>query len=62
MDIKDLPKIKDTKEKSKKTFFLSIEAAKVYTEGKNKGVDTTKICTDALEKALLDIKHLIITK
>ncbi len=62
MDIKleSLPKIKDSKEKIKKTFLLTPEAVEVYEKAKVlKGIDTTKMCTDALETTLLSIKHLV---
>lgn len=60
LDINSLPKIKDSKEKIKKTFLLTPESVEVYEKAKVlKGIDTTKLCTDAVEKTLQSIKHLL---
>lgn len=60
MELKDLPKLKDTKDKFKKTFLLTEEAVKIYVQGKEKlNIDTTKLCTDAIENSLLSIRHLL---
>jgi len=60
MELNELPKLKDTENKFKKTFLLSEEAVRIYVQAKQKlNVDTTKLCTDAIENSLLSIKHLL---
>ena len=59
MNISELPKLKSSKEKVKQTFCLSREAYEVYVMAKAKGYDSTLIVSNAIEKALFDIKSLI---
>jgi hypothetical protein len=60
MELKDLPKIKGSKAKIKKTFNISKEAIEVYEKAKEyHDIDTPGMCTQAIEKAMLSIKHLI---
>ena len=60
MNINSLPKIKDSKVKIRKTFLITEHAAEVYVQAKNKlGIDTTKMCTDAIEKIMNDISKLM---
>ena len=61
LTINDLPTIKDSKEKFKKTLLLSKDANEIYEKGKAlKGIDTPRLCADAVEKAMLSIKHLVL--
>ena len=58
-----MPKVKDSKIKIKKTFLITEQAADVYVQAKNKlGIDTTKLCTDAIEKVMADVKKLMSTQ
>lgn len=60
MELKDLPKIKGYKSKVKKTFNITKEAAEIYELAKEQhDIDTTDMCTQAIEKAMLSIKHLV---
>ncbi len=60
MDINSLPKVKDSKLKVRKTFLITESAADVYMQAKNKyGIDTTRLCADAIEKVMADVKKLI---
>lgn len=57
------PKLKDIKEKQKKTFMLSAEVCEIYVKAKYKlGIDTTQVCTEAIERALLKIKPFLENK
>ncbi len=49
----ELRKSKDSKNKVKKTFNLSIEAVKAYVALKNDNYDVTDFCTQVLESRLL---------
>lgn len=63
MDINSVPKVKDSKIKIKKTFLITEQAADVYVQAKNKlGIDTTKLCTDAIEQVMADVKKLMSTQ
>lgn len=55
--------VKDSKVKIKKTFLLTEQAADVYVQAKNKlGIDTTKLCVDAIEKVMSDVSKLMATQ
>lgn len=57
MDLKNLPKLKESKTKIKMTFCLSKEAYETYILLKNKGYDSTKVVTDAIEKTMNELKE-----
>lgn len=60
LEIKDLPKTKDSKLKIRKSFNLSAEAVEIYEKARIVGIDSSGYIQDKIEKALLDIKHLVL--
>jgi hypothetical protein len=62
MNINSVPRLKDTKLKIKKTFAITESAADTYVKAREHGIDTTKMCSDALEKTLAGIRELITKK
>jgi len=60
IEMKDLPKTKDSKLKSRKSFNLSTEAVEIYEKAKNVGIDSSGYIQDKIESALRDIKHLVL--
>lgn len=56
MNLKDLPKLKESKNKIKMTFCMTREAYDTYSLLKNKGFDAPKVVTDLIEKTLMDLK------
>jgi hypothetical protein len=60
MDLKDFPKIKDAKNKVRKTFLISEDHAHVYVMAREKlNIDTPKICNDAISNALESVKLML---
>lgn len=63
MDLKNLPMLKDTKTKIKKTFNLSHEAHEIYVRAKNeKNIDVSAVVSKAIEDTLLSIKPILDVK
>lgn len=54
--LENLPKTKDVKDKIRKTFHLSTEAAGTYEKCKLIGINSTEHVSNKIEAALLEIK------
>lgn len=54
--LENLPKTKDVKDKIRKTFHLSKEAADTYEKCKAIGINSTEHVSNKIEEALLEIK------
>lgn len=59
LELKDLPKTKDSKTKIRKSFNLTPEAVEIYEKAKISGIDSSGYIQNIIEDALFKIKHLI---
>lgn len=60
LDIKQLPKTKDSKNKIRKSFNLSPKAVEIYEKAKNVGIDSSAYVQETIEQALSKIEHLVL--
>lgn len=58
MHIDSFPKTKSSKDKVKKTFYITLEEEQIYLKAKELGIDAPKYVTTAIQKAIQDLKKV----